>query len=44
MCFKKTPYYITDNYWKDGFYQIPSGYDFSKGGVVEISTDSIRLK
>jgi len=43
MCFKKTPYYVTDNYWKDGFYQIPNGYDFSKGGVVNISTERIRL-
>lgn len=43
MCFKKTPYYATQNYWKDRFYKIPKDYDFSKGGIVEISTEGIRL-
>ena len=43
MCYKKTPYYITDNYWKNDFYKIPKEYDFSKGGIVEISTDGIKL-
>lgn len=43
MCFKKTPYYKTDNYWKNDFYKIPKEYDFSKGGIVEISTDGIKL-
>lgn len=43
MCYKKTPYYITDNYWKNGFYKIPKEYDFSKGEIVEISTDGIKI-
>ena len=40
---KKTPYYQTNNYWKDGFYQIPKGYDFTKGELIEISTDNIKI-
>ena len=43
MCYKKTPYYQTNNYWKDGFYQIPKGYDFTKGELIEISTDNIKI-
>lgn len=45
LYFKKTKYWPENtNYWKPGFYQIPDGYDFSKGGVVEITTDHIRIK
>ena len=32
------------NYWQSGFYQIPDNYDFSKGGIVEITPSYIRLK
>ena len=28
LLFKKTPYYKTDLYWREGFYKIPEDYDF----------------
>lgn len=45
LYFKKTKYWVENqNYWRKGFYQIPADYDFSKGGIVEITTKYIRLK
>lgn len=45
LYFKKTKYWLENtHYWKTGFYQIPDDYDFSKGGIVEITTDHIRIK
>ena len=45
LYFKKTKYWGENtNYWKSGFYQIPDNYDFSKGGIVEITPNYIRLK
>lgn len=45
LYFKKTKYWEENtNYWQPGFYQIPEDYDFSKGGIVEITTDYIRIK
>lgn len=45
LFFKKTKYWAENqNYWRKDFYQIPNGYDFSKGGIVEITTEYIRLK
>ena len=37
LFFKKTPYLHTDNYWRNGFYQIPKNYNFDKGGKVIIT-------
>lgn len=44
LFFKKTPYYETTEYWKDNYYGIPQDYDFSSGGVVEISTKGMRVR
>lgn len=44
LFFKKTQFWDTDQYWRDGFYQIPKDFDFSQGGIVEISTKHIRLR
>lgn len=44
LLFKKTPYYKTDLYWREGFYKIPEDYDFEKGGIIEITTEGIKLK
>ena len=44
LYFKKTQYWADNtNYWLSGFYQIPQDYDFSKGGIIEITTDHIKL-
>jgi len=43
LFFKKTPYLIADHYWKKGFYKIPTDYDFSKGGVVQITNSGIEM-
>lgn len=43
LFFKKTQYWNTTQYWKEDFYQIPEDYDFSKGGLIEITTEGIRL-
>lgn len=44
LYFKKTKYWAENtHYWQQGFYQIPDGYDFSNGGIVEITTECIRL-
>ncbi len=43
LFYKKTQYWDTDQYWRDGFYKIPDDYDFSKGGIVRITTDGIEL-
>lgn len=44
MLFKKTPYCETTEYWKGDYYSIPQDYDFSRGGVVEISTKGLCVK
>ena len=45
LYFKKTKYWDENqNYWRPGFYQIPNDYDFEDGGIVEITTDYIRLR
>lgn len=45
LYFKKTKYWLENtHYWRSGFYKIPDDYDFSKGGIVEITSDSIQLK
>ena len=44
LFFKKTIYRDTDLYWKDGFYKVPSEFDFNSGkGRIIISTNGIRL-
>ena len=45
LYFKKTKYWGENtNYGKSGFYKIADNYDFSKGGIVEITPNYIRLK
>lgn len=45
LYFKKTKYWAENtHYWQPGFYQIPEDYDFANGGIVEITTDYIRIK
>jgi hypothetical protein len=43
LFFKKTPFYETERYWKPGYFQIPQDFDFSSGGIVEISTEFMRI-
>lgn len=44
LFFKKTPYLHTDNYWRNGFYQIPKNYNFDKGGKVIITRSYIIVE
>ena len=44
LFFKKTPYLQTEHYWRSGFWHVPQDYDFSNGGIVEISTEGISIR
>lgn len=45
LFFKKTKYYDTQNYWRPGFYKIPSDYDFSQSvDSVKITSRAIELE
>lgn len=40
LFFKKTPWYDTNLYWKDGYYKLPNS-DFDKIGKIAVSFDGI---
>ncbi|WP_418983907.1 DUF6625 family protein [Alistipes sp.] len=46
LFFKKTPYLATENYWRPGFYQIPSGTDFDalRGWAVVFDNQTVKLE
>nr|WP_152571440.1 DUF6625 family protein [Bifidobacterium thermacidophilum] len=45
LFFKKTKYLDTDNYWRPGFYKIPSDYDFTQSkDSVKITSQAIEIK
>ena len=44
LYFKKPTNLQSEIYWHSGFYKIPQDYDFEKGGIVEISTEGIKLQ
>lgn len=45
LFFKKTKYFLTDTYWRNGFYKLPDNLDFEKSkGKIIISTEGITYK